>query len=593
MAPVRFNRAAARATWVCCALAATMSVSVGAYAEPLKLRVRGGARLEARATRGGGELVLSGTLRDDAGAPLPSQPVVISVTAEARDQAEAVAAALRSAHGCAEGGAAVVASPDGQRLRVTTRDNGTFCVRARLPLDRHRATLSWAGDPLLEAATLELPFDLSRRAVALRFDPPERVVSLDATPHRLEVAALIDEGEGAAAAPGLPITFTTEAGVTLGRAVTDRSGRARVSVDTKQLGPPGKGELRAAFAGDGDTAFASITAPIERRARVSLRVPALDKGLSPVNPEDGVPLDVELAAAGGPVGSGGVEAYVGETLVGAAPAEQGVAHVVMTFTAPAGDARVRVRYVSAAPWLEPGPEVAFSMPVRGPSPWSKVPLFLAAIGVVAWFVSARVRRREVVEPEREVEDMARASEGRARVEVLAPASRGKRGWAGAVVDAHEGTPIERARVWIERGGFEANEELASATTDARGVFALPPLEVRGGERLCAEARLHSRLTQDLPEQGRLAITLVSRRRQVLARLSAWARRQGKPFDAKPEATPAHVRRAAKSDGEVARWAEEVERAAYAEGEVDARKEEEIERLAPGPAEKPPPQADRH
>lgn len=588
--PVSFNRVLARA------LVATMcACAVGegtAHADPLRIRVRGGARIEARATRSGGELVLSGALLDDMTQPLPNQPVEVLFRPEAATQLADVSAAVRGARLCVNGGS-TAATSDGEKLRVMTDERGTFCVRAALPLDRHRALLTWGGDSLVEGTKLELPFDLSRRSVALRFDPAIFVVKLDAPSVRVEVAALVEETEGPTAAPSLPITLTTESGTALGRATTDRSGRARFTVESARLGGAGPGELRAAFPGDVDNAFASSVTAIERHARVTLRAPAAEKGLSPQSPEDGVAVDIDATGAGGIVGSGGVEAYVGESLVGAAPVERGLARLVMTFNAPAGQSTVRVRYVSTAPWYEPGPELSFTVPVRGPSVWSKVPLFAAAIGVIAWFVAARVRRREAPDAEEKADELVRASEGRARVDVVAPPSRGERGWSGAVLDAHDGAPIDKTRVWIERPGFEGTVELASATTDERGRFRLEPVELRGGERLCAEARLHSRLEQDVPSPGRLSVTLVARRRQVIARLVAWARRAGKPFDSKPEPTPAHVRRAARDDEAVARWADAVERAAYQPGEVDARKEAEIERLLPDSAEKPSRPVDRH
>jgi hypothetical protein len=49
---------------------------------------------------------------------------------------------------------------------------------------------------------------------------------------------------------------------------------------------------------------------------------------------------------------------------------------------------------------------------------------------------------------------------------------------------------------------------------------------------------------------------------------------------KPEPTPGHVRRAAADDFQTARWADAVERAVFGGGEVDARMEGEIERMAP-------------
>jgi hypothetical protein len=73
---------------------------------------------------------------------------------------------------------------------------------------------------------------------------------------------------------------------------------------------------------------------------------------------------------------------------------------------------------------------------------------------------------------------------------------------------------------------------------------------------------------------------VLRRRALLERLVDWARRRGRPYDAKPEPTPGHVRRAAGSEFSVARWADAVERAAYGGGVVDEHAQAEVDRLAP-------------
>ena len=56
--------------------------------------------------------------------------------------------------------------------------------------------------------------------------------------------------------------------------------------------------------------------------------------------------------------------------------------------------------------------------------------------------------------------------------------------------------------------------------------------------------------------------------------------QVRGFDVRPEATPGHVKRVASGEAGTARWADAVERAAFGPGDVDARIEQEIERLAP-------------
>jgi hypothetical protein len=157
------------------------------------------------------------------------------------------------------------------------------------------------------------------------------------------------------------------------------------------------------------------------------------------------------------------------------------------------------------------------------------------------------------------------------------------GWTGRVIDAHEGVAISEARVVIERAGFEGVAVVASTFTDREGRFTLPatdPLGAGGEPRLVIEAPLHSALHQRLPPSGELKIALVSRKRKILERLVEWARQRGRPFDARPEATPGHVKRAAADGTKTAAWADAVERAAYAPGGVDARAEEEIEKLKP-------------
>jgi hypothetical protein len=185
---------------------------------------------------------------------------------------------------------------------------------------------------------------------------------------------------------------------------------------------------------------------------------------------------------------------------------------------------------------------------------------------------------------------AEASVGKPRLEVVRAAARGELGWRGRIVDAHEGTSVRGARVWVERGTFDGRSVLASVGADAHGVFVLPHIPALvGDEQMAVEAPLHARLVQRLPPAGELSIALVLRRRALLARLVSWAQLRGRPFDVKPEPTPGHVRRAAAGDFPTARWADAVEKAVFGGGDVDARIEGEIGRMAPGDpkaAEKP-------
>jgi hypothetical protein len=155
-----------------------------------------------------------------------------------------------------------------------------------------------------------------------------------------------------------------------------------------------------------------------------------------------------------------------------------------------------------------------------------------------------------------------------------------RGWRGRIHDAHDGFGIVDARVTVERPGFRGIEVLAQATSDGEGAFALASIDPQPGDLLVAEGRVHSALRRPLPPAGELDVALVLRKRALLDRLVAWARRRGRPFDGRPEPTPGHVRRAAAAEVEVARWAEAVERAAYGEAPVDEEAQREVDRLAP-------------
>ena len=567
-----------------CPLAAT------ARAEGIHIRVRGTARLVAHASRDQGELILSGSLLDDAGQPLAAQTVTIHVFRESDPRDARVIEGLRGARSCDRStdrpptayGVRVVGPTDAPDIEAITDEGGRFCFRARLVPDRHLAHLSWRGSNLVDAADADLAFDLSRQALVLRFDPTPRIVSLDTPKIAFEAAALVDDDGTTQAKPGLALILANEKNEELARGVTDSSGRARFVVDAARMGPPGRGSLKVSFAGDAQTAFAVHVAEIERRVKVTLRVPAVEKGdLKPQVPEDGIPLDVDVASTMGPVAEGGVEARVGDAMVGAAPVERGIARLTLTFAAQGSEAVVRLRYVPSSPWYEPLGEPTVRLPIRGPGLLSKAPILLAGLAVLAFFLVGRVASKGNKPEPAPAKVDAQAAVGKPRLEVVRAAARGEVGWRGRIVDAHEATPVRGARVWIERGTFEGRTVLASVATSPDGSFKLPGLEgLVGDEQIAVEAPLHARLLQNLPPSGELSIALVLRRRALLGRLVSWARRRGRPFDVKPEPTPGHVRRAAADDFQTARWADAIERAVFGGGEVDARMEGEIDRMAP-------------
>jgi hypothetical protein len=148
----------------------------------------------------------------------------------------------------------------------------------------------------------------------------------------------------------------------------------------------------------------------------------------------------------------------------------------------------------------------------------------------------------------------------------------------------------------ERPGFEGSEVVSETIAEATGTFVLATTDVRAGDVLVAEGPLHASLRMPMPSGGELRVTLVARRRALLERLVAWARRRGAPFDLSPDPTPEHVRRVAfagqspdvmRGGGDrdadnvrIQAWAGAVERAAYGGEPIDARREAEVDELAP-------------
>ena len=589
------------------ALLVVCALLVALPAEAARVHVRGSAKLTARASRdtvgagvAGGvgvanELILGGQLTDDAGQAIAGQPITIRVTRDADEHDPRVAEAMRGARRCERPGTGahpsglrIGGSSDAPEVVVTSDDEGRYCIRARLDPDRFKATLAYtpqATGPasLLDGATREIVFDLSKRGLELRFDPVPRIVGLDTPRAVFEAVAVLDADATPRVAPGLALVLSNEK-EELARGTTNASGRARFAIDGQKVGAPGPGELRLSFAGDGETARAATSEDIERHVKVAVKIPAADRGeLTPAIPEDGIALVAEVTSSAGPVPEGSVEARVGDVVVGAAPVDHGAARLLVTFTGHVGhEAALHMRYVPSSPWYEPLGEPVVKIPIRGPSIFAKAPILIAGLAMIAIFLFGRLSaQKNKPEPNAAEPKPAVGSDGKPRLEVVRAAARGDAGWSGAIVDAHEGQPLRGIRVWIERGTFDGRTILASAETTADGRFVLAGIgPVAGDETISAEGRYHARLTQPLPAPGEIALALAQRRRALLASLVKWAKKKGHPYDIRPEPTPGHVKRVGSSQQDTVRWAEAVERAAFGPGDVDARIEQEIEKLAP-------------
>ena len=560
-------------------LLAICTLAAQATAAP-RLHLRGAAKLSARASRAtGGDLLITGFLLDDAGSPLGRLPLEATLSADGPPGA-ATAAPLHVFRPCQ--GAAPGA---GTGSDVRTDDGGEFCLQATLPAAPYVAHLSFAGTTLVDGARLDLPVDLQRMPLALRFDPAPRVVHLDG-PVLLRASAFL-ASDMAAPATGLHVEVSDERGRSLASAVSDGIGRAHFTIVPSAFAAPGPGKLRLSCSGEECATGSGMEIDIERHARVRLDPEDGELRLHAQSPEDGTPLDVKVTSTvDTPVSEGTVEARLSGVVVGAASVENGVAHLIVTFRpASAGEAAIGLHYLPASPWLEPGDDAVAHVQVHAKTALRQSPLLAAGIVVIAWLLGTRLRGRALARVAPVVPEKAAAPEAPrdvAGIEIIASDEEGAT-WSGRVLDAHDRAPITGAEVLVERSGFTSAALVSQTLTDEKGAFVLPAFSRSPADHLVVQSRLHVELRQPLPPAGELSIQLVSRRRALLDRLVAWARVRLRDH-ARVEPTPAQVRRRA-PDFEVKRWAEATERAVFGPEEVDAVAEREVDHLAPRPHER--------
>jgi hypothetical protein len=468
---------------------------------------------------------------------------------------------------------------------LSTDAQSRFCVRLSLPGGNYVAHLEVRASAFLDGTRVNLPLDPARKAVTLGFDPEPTILDLDGDAISVGVIATTEDDGEVSAAPGILLELSNEGDVTLARATTNASGLAQFHTANAALGPTGRGELRVSFSGDAGSGASSHTAFVERRTRVHIEGASVTDRETTILFQDLTTVDVMATAACAAHGcsaspTGSVELYLGETLLGAAPIASRRARVAAAL--PSGldarsQARLRLHYVADSSWFVPGSDVV--LPGQDPSTSARGEILVALAGflVAGWVVAARLPRKDLALP-------AFAATGPqvppgAGLRVLREDAT-SRAILGRVVDAHGGDPVALANVRLERPGFDGTEVIAQATSDPDGRFALPGLGGRPGDEVVVDSRQYCTLRSPIAVHGEIEIALVRRRRKLLDDLVAWARRRGGRFDARPEPTPAHVRRAADREPQVADWADALERAVYGSAVVDEQLESEVTRLAP-------------
>lgn len=560
--------------WFLVVVAALCALLTTQVAEAKKVRVRGGAQLlaQARFLRGSDVLELSGRLIDDAREPLEGGWVEV----RAKGGLD-----VPQARGCPAPQVTVAPLPGG--LRVQSAASGELCLRWRNTPDVGTVVLKFGGDAYHGATELSVKFDRGkpqRLGTGLRFMPRPSLLDLDKK--QIAVSGVLDLALSTAHASreGLPILLLDEDDEQLARGTTGGDGKVRLLVDPKKLGGPGTGKLKLKFAGNDELAPALDEQAITRRAMVRM---LLADEVEPADPGDTTEIVVDVVASHDrrKVEGGVVEALLGGSSVGSGAVVDGEARVTVLLDAAAvaelESVELGLRYLPSAPSYRPGPALTVEVPIAPPSILLRILLTIVVVAAAAWVIASWRRSKE----------LPTLSRGR---RTLTPgvhvvhSKRGAKAWKGTVVDAHEGYPLPGVKIMVRAPTLEGTGILHETVTDGRGMFAFDLDERPESAELVTHSSTHSEERKALPAGGTLRIALITRRRALLRRFVSWARVRGRPYDHKPDPTPAHVRRAAGRErrDDVESWAAAVEAAAFGPGEVDEGREAQVRSAEPGP-----------
>lgn len=553
-------------------LSAMLAFCAEAHAGPeAKVRVRGSSRIEATTTATTSGFVLQGSLREDSGRPVASARVRVRLLSP-----DGSPRLLQKPDACAAFPSPEPGEPYREREEAValTDASGRFCLRWPFELPSGRLSISYDDQRLLLDSTQQLVPVQRVAPIELDFVPAPTHFSVDVEQGSVTLVSRSRSVESPHELP-LALTWTRPGAPTVTLLTrTFRVGEtAQLRFPTRLLGAPGPGELRARL-GTGDAAT-ETQARVIASGTVELVAPT-EVGLS--SGGDGV-LKVELKSRVGAVGSGAVEALVGNRTVGIAAVDEGRASIVLDLGSGPQKVPLAVRYLPASPWWIAGDPRVVEVTVPRASVWRGV-FWAASLLAVATYIASAWRRPPRLTTPRETTP-AEALPLEPRVSWTAQAN-GTRGHTGVVTDAHDGAPIGGAVVLVIGSGAEERRTV----TEPDGTFRLAPFEsAPGSRRLRVEGLWHTAHEWPLPPDGHLSVALVTRRRAVLARLLEWTRQRGALWSSGPlEPTPADLARSAESVQEphVAQWARAVESAAFGPTALDSQEEARIRALEPEP-----------
>jgi hypothetical protein len=506
-----------------------------------------------------GAVEVRARLVDDADVPLPEANVGVRL-----DRAtEGVLLARCGASG--DRGAA-----PGQTRPFTTDSEGRSCVRVTGSVPAGALELSFQGDALHSSTRIRIPLHAERLDPSLAFDSPALELSLDQPTHRLRLT--LSNGDSGGAVPDIRLLMQEE-DRELPLDATDwaRSGAGlSFTLRSEQLGKPGPARLIARLTGS-DGAVPTRAEAVALRVAV-VRLEAELRGLD----ETGADIFISASTRAGIAASGRIEARIGDQAVGASPLVAGQARLRVGVPSPDA-ASIILHYRSDDPWWIADAPLELKLARRAAHETARWPwlVLLLPIGYFCLRALQRPAPRQAARARRPV-----PQGGAVRTE-SGPSSAG---WIGTVTDAHDGRPIAGARVEAILPSLREATSRRVVITDATGRFELPALvqPMPEGAQLHVSSPLHTEVQRPLPPQGRVAVALMSRRRAVLRRLVRWARSMGPPWVRAGEPTPAQIADVAvrRGDLETARWAENVEAAAFGRAQVDQTLEAELRAQEP-------------
>jgi hypothetical protein len=554
------------------ALAATPALQT---AESVRVSVQAQPRFESVHCRAleGSTLELRARLVDDVGTPIGGAAIEIAPSGL---PARASVTVCGGEH-----------TPRARRARVgsDTDANGELCLRVSGAGAEAALLLRFPGDSLHLPAQATVPLQPAPAEFHLAFEAPSLELDLDRPKQRLTLQV---SGDDTSREPLPTVNVELEEGGRrrpLAAREWLRSGSAlSFSLSSEALGAPGPARLLAQAPGSEEHAAAVAEAVALRTATVRLSVQ------TPAIAPDSVELNVSAQSSAGAPPSGWVDASLAGQALGSSPLERGSARFRVNLPSPP-PLLLSLRYHSDDPWWQSGDalELQIDAATTGePARWPWLVL-LAPIGYVCLRALERPASRKTRRPPRVPSLPARSTAAAAPPAPIA-------GWSGSVRDAHDGHPIGGARVEALLPSLLEGRRGLHTATDAEGHFALPslPEPIPEGARLQISSPLHAELERPLPPQGRVDVVLISRRRALLARLVRWARAAGGAWQPSGEPTPGEVANVALRRGEhaTARWAENVEAAAFDGSLVDREREAALHALEP-PWQRSEQRADAH